>query len=239
MTDAPDDQPDAENLGSSAQTRVGICLDPDPSQAVRARELACKALATWGLAEYADDVELIVGELVANAIVHGSGPITVHLAYARQELRIDVHDNHPGRPVRRHATVDDEAGRGLGLVDGLIGLYGGMRSDTADSTGPGKTVHVTLPLRHHLVVDGCLQVDRQSIPPAERCSHRSSAKEVTCHDRDWRCYRAGGDSGWPNRGTSRLRPQTHDRWLRSRKPFSGSAPATFPAWVIRAPAGHR
>jgi len=87
-----------------------------------------------------------VGELVANAVVHASGPVSIHLSRGIEELRIGVHDGHPGRPVRRRPTADDEAGRGLDLVDGLIRPHGGTWGVIEDRTGPGKTVHVIVPL---------------------------------------------------------------------------------------------
>jgi len=49
-----------------------------------------------------------------------------------------------GRPVRQHPTAEDESGRGLALIDGLIGLHGGTRAVADDSTGHGKTVYVVI-----------------------------------------------------------------------------------------------
>ena len=57
-----------------------------------------------------------------------------------------MHDDAAGRPVRKHAGADDECGRGLELLDGLIELHGGERGVTSDQAGPGKTVYVVLSL---------------------------------------------------------------------------------------------
>jgi len=48
--------------------------------------------------------------------------------------------------VRQQATTDDEQGRGLELLDGLIGLQDGARGVVDDSDGPGKTVYVAVSL---------------------------------------------------------------------------------------------
>src|SRR5260221_5669316 len=90
------------------------------------REPARKALFWWGLGEHAELAELIVGELVTNAIRHGDGPIQVRMSYDRGDLCVEVHDDGAGRPVRRRATAADESGRGLVLLDGLIVMSGGM-----------------------------------------------------------------------------------------------------------------
>jgi anti-sigma regulatory factor (Ser/Thr protein kinase) len=119
-------------------------LSRDPAQVRHAREQARQALFGWGLGEHADLAELIVSELATNAVRHGDGALRVYVSYARGELRVEVHDDAAGRPVRQQATADDESGRGLALLDGLIGLHGGRRGVAYDSTGRGKTVYVMI-----------------------------------------------------------------------------------------------
>jgi anti-sigma regulatory factor (Ser/Thr protein kinase) len=121
-------------------------LGRDPAQVRHARERARKALCGWGLGEHADLAALVVSELVTNAVCHGEGPIRVRLAFDGGDLRVEVHDCGGGRPVRRQAGGGDEAGRGLELVDGLIGLHGGERGVIGDAAGPGKTVYAVLSL---------------------------------------------------------------------------------------------
>jgi Histidine kinase-like ATPase domain len=132
--------------GAGAVPAVSFCLNPDPAQVARARALTRAALAGWRLARHSWLAELIVSELVTNAIVHGDGLVSVRLCSERGCLRVAVHDGHPGRPVRRCPSAADEAGRGLELIDGLIGLYGGERCTSGDNDGPGKTVHATVRL---------------------------------------------------------------------------------------------
>ena len=121
-------------------------LPADPAALGRARELVRKTLAAWGLGEQAELAELVVTELATNALRHGTGPIDIRLSYSGSDLRTEVHDHGTGRPVRRQTTADDEQGRGLELLDGLIGLNGGARGVVDDTDGPGKTVCVVLSL---------------------------------------------------------------------------------------------
>jgi signal transduction histidine kinase len=123
---------------------VSSRLRPDPAQVRHAREQASKALYEWDLGEHAELCELIVSELVTNAIRHGDGEIQVRMSHACGDLRVEVHDDGAGRPVRRQPTADDESGRGLALVDGLIGLHGGRLGVTDDAAGHGKTVYVVI-----------------------------------------------------------------------------------------------
>jgi anti-sigma regulatory factor (Ser/Thr protein kinase) len=126
----------------SAACRLGR----DPVEVGRAREVARKALPGWGIPEHTGLAELIVSELVTNAVRHAEGPIEVRVSYACGDLWTEVHDQGAGRPVRQQATTDDEQGRGLELLDGLIDLYGGTRGVVDDGDGSGKTVYVAVSL---------------------------------------------------------------------------------------------
>jgi anti-sigma regulatory factor (Ser/Thr protein kinase) len=120
-------------------------LSRESAQVRHAREQARKALVRWGLGEHAELAELIVSELATNAIRHGEGVVHVCVSFARGDLRVEVHDDAPGRrPVRKQAAAEDESGRGLALLDGLIGLHGGSRGVTHDGTGRRKTVYVMI-----------------------------------------------------------------------------------------------
>jgi anti-sigma regulatory factor (Ser/Thr protein kinase) len=121
-------------------------LGRDLAGAGLARRHARATLGRWGLHDHADLAALVVSELAANALRHGDGPVGVRLSYGCGDLRVEVHDDGPGRPVRREAAADDEDGRGLGLLDGLLGMHGGTRGVTEDRDGPGKTVYVVITL---------------------------------------------------------------------------------------------
>lgn len=76
----------------------------------------------------ADDAELLLGELVANAVGHASAPpgrlVLAAFGYADGALRIEVHDACADAPVLRSPGDADEAGRGLRVVDALAAEWG-------------------------------------------------------------------------------------------------------------------
>jgi len=120
-------------------------LSREPAQVRCARKRAREALSRWGRAEHADLAELIVSELATNAIRHGDGAVHVCVSFARCDLRVEVYDEAADRwPVRQEAAAEDESGRGLALLDGLIGLHGGCRGVTHDAIRRRKTVYVVI-----------------------------------------------------------------------------------------------
>lgn len=133
-------------LTVAGELYVVCLLGREPQYSGRAREEAGQALSGCGLGEHSDLAELVVSELVTNALCHGDGLIEMRLSYAGGDLRVEVHDGGTGRPVRRDVAADDEHGRGLELLDGLIELHSGERGVVDDNAGPGKTVYVELSL---------------------------------------------------------------------------------------------
>jgi hypothetical protein len=133
-------------LTATGELSVACRLGREPAHAARARERTRQALCGWGLGQHSDLAELVVSELVTNALCHGAGLIEMRLSYADGDLRVEIHDSGVGRPVRQHVDADDECGRGLELLDGLIELHGGERGVIDDDAGPGKTVYVELSL---------------------------------------------------------------------------------------------
>ena len=111
-----------------------------------AREETRRALCGWGLEDHVDAAQVIISELVTNSIRHGSGPAEIRISHEHRYLHMEVHDDGPGRPVRHHATAEDESWRGLAVIDGLIVLYGGSLVVVDDEAGNGKTVCVSIRL---------------------------------------------------------------------------------------------
>jgi PAS domain S-box-containing protein len=114
-------------------------LPPEPRSVARAREQARSQLISWGLEPLVDTAELLVSELVTNALRYGEGEIRIRLLLART-LVCEVWDRNLVQPRRRRARVTDEGGRGLQLVDLLSSAWGSRR------TPYGKTVWFELPL---------------------------------------------------------------------------------------------
>ncbi|MFG2480819.1 SpoIIE family protein phosphatase [Streptomyces fagopyri] len=100
-----------------------------PSVVSRARTLAARQLAQWGLEHLAESTELIVSELFTNAIIHGNGDCrndhTIGLRLIRHEmLTCEVSDASHSHPLVRHPRSTDEHGRGLFLVTQLSRRWG-------------------------------------------------------------------------------------------------------------------
>ncbi|MFE4333611.1 SpoIIE family protein phosphatase [Streptomyces sp. NPDC056831] len=114
-------------------------LPREPRSVGRARELARGRLIAWGLEELVDTTELLVSELVTNALRYGEGEIRLRLLRDRT-LVCEVWDAGLVQPRRRRARDTDEGGRGLQLV-GLLSVAWGSRR-----TPRGKTVWFELAL---------------------------------------------------------------------------------------------
>ncbi|MBV7696472.1 SpoIIE family protein phosphatase [Streptomyces sp. TRM70350] len=98
-------------------------LPSDPAVVADARKAACRQLSEWGLDELAFTTELVVSELVTNAIRHATGPIRLRLIRAGT-LACEVFDGGATAPHLRHPRTTDEGGRGLLLVSQLTQRWG-------------------------------------------------------------------------------------------------------------------
>ncbi|GHF08247.1 SpoIIE family protein phosphatase [Streptomyces sp. ET3-23] len=98
-------------------------LPADPAVVARARADVTRQLADWGLEEAVFTTELILSELITNAIRHASGPIRVRLMRDRC-LICEVSDTSSTSPHMRYAAAEDEGGRGLFLVAQLADRWG-------------------------------------------------------------------------------------------------------------------
>lgn len=104
-------------------------LEPHPQTAGRARRLVRRALRRWGLDELSEATELLVSEVVTNAVRYASRPITLRLLRT-EVLRCEVGDDCPLLPRVHHALPSDEGGRGLFLVSRLARRWGATRLST-------------------------------------------------------------------------------------------------------------
>ncbi|QGV82167.1 SpoIIE family protein phosphatase [Streptomyces ficellus] len=127
-----------------------------PDAVMHARRFTGRTLRGWGVSEEVDMVQLVVSELVTNAIAHTQGEVRLDLTLAGDRLRVAVNDASPRAPVKS-TSVDWEAtgGRGLLLVEamsttwGSVPLSGGKqvwcevaltpREDTGEVTAPAGT----------------------------------------------------------------------------------------------------
>jgi serine phosphatase RsbU (regulator of sigma subunit)/anti-sigma regulatory factor (Ser/Thr protein kinase) len=108
-------------------------LPADPEFVAEARTLAGRQLAEWGLDDIAFTTELVVSELVTNAIRYADGPIRLRLI-RDDTLICEVTDATSTSPRMRHARTSDEGGRGLFLVAQFTQRWGTRYTTT------GKTI---------------------------------------------------------------------------------------------------
>lgn len=124
----------ARTQGMPADRFAAWELPHDKSAPAAARRLTTRKLADWNLdedARYA--AELIVSELVTNAVRYGSPPLELRLILDRG-LTCEIRDTSPVAPHLRHARTVDEGGRGLFIISQLASHWG------ARYAPDGKTV---------------------------------------------------------------------------------------------------
>ncbi|MEU6863894.1 SpoIIE family protein phosphatase [Streptomyces sp. NPDC046876] len=95
----------------------------EPSAVASMRAEAMAKLDEWGLTELAFATELVLSELITNAIRHGAEPVRVRLLRDRV-LTCEVFDGSSSSPRLHYAATTDEGGRGLFLVAQLSWRWG-------------------------------------------------------------------------------------------------------------------
>nr|WP_250847573.1 SpoIIE family protein phosphatase [Streptomyces hygroscopicus] len=98
-------------------------LPSDPEVVARMRAAVARTLADWNLEEAAFTTELVVSELLGNAIRHAVGPVRLRLLRNRA-LICEVADGSTTAPHLRRAATTDEGGRGLFLVAQMVQRWG-------------------------------------------------------------------------------------------------------------------
>jgi anti-sigma regulatory factor (Ser/Thr protein kinase) len=116
----------------------------DPRSPAGARSFAKSALGdlltTPVPSSLCDDVELVVSELVTNAVRAGSPTVRVGVAIKQDRVVVQVSDVAGGWPEPREAGIHDPHGRGLPLVSALSASWGVRRAPI------GKVVWAELPI---------------------------------------------------------------------------------------------
>ena len=115
-------------------------IPANPSLVAPVRKQVLDQLSAWGLLEASFTVELVVSELVTNAIRYGSPPIRLRLIHDTTTLICEVSDTSHTAPHLRRARTWDEGGRGLLLVAQLTQRWGSRH------TAEGKTIWAELGL---------------------------------------------------------------------------------------------
>jgi anti-sigma regulatory factor (Ser/Thr protein kinase) len=126
----------------------GLDLRPLPAAVPSARLHTRHVVCEWGFPGIAADCELIVSELITNAVTHGSRivpaadlpPVRLRLTRRTRGVRVEVWDPSDDMPrLRSDSLTEEPGGRGLLLVAGIASSWGAYRTE-----GGGKCVFAVL-----------------------------------------------------------------------------------------------
>ncbi|MFD5813537.1 SpoIIE family protein phosphatase [Streptomyces sp. NPDC127038] len=130
----------ARTQGLAASDVATWAIPADPALVAPIRKQVADQLETWGLTAATFTAELVVSELVTNAIRYGEPPIRLRLIHDAETLICEVSDSSHTAPHLRRAKTFDEGGRGLLLVAQLTQRWGSRH------TPEGKTIWAELSL---------------------------------------------------------------------------------------------
>lgn len=153
----------------------GLTLAALPTAVACARMLVRYALGQWGIRAVMDEAELVVSELVTNAVkttgVMDTEPrwtaltdlalIKVRLVLTKSNLYVEVWDRDPSLPALKEPTLDAENGRGLFIVEATC-----RRWDVFHPRSGGKVVWGELPIPHDTFTPAGLPKRRPAPGPA-------------------------------------------------------------------------
>ncbi|QYA98762.1 SpoIIE family protein phosphatase [Streptomyces anulatus] len=126
------------DVGSSHAPRLHQYIhQADPEGLSDARAIVRQALADWDMAEFADDAELVTGELLVNVLLHTEGGAVLTLEVLPEpvrRIRLSVQDRSSAWPRRRTPGETSTSGRGLLLLDAVATRWG------IEPRGEGKAV---------------------------------------------------------------------------------------------------
>lgn len=114
-------------LGRLARQRYDtarIDLGPEASDVAVARRFVIERCREWGCGDVVEDAELVVSELVTNALIHSESRCELRAGLSEAALRLQVVDHGEGMPDPMSAGDTDEHGRGLVLVSALCAAWG-------------------------------------------------------------------------------------------------------------------
>ncbi|MGN6299649.1 MAG: ATP-binding protein [Angustibacter sp.] len=122
--------------------RIGeLSLPPEVVSVTRARHYVRDTLTALGVPDCADDAQLAVSELIANAVKHARTPLVLELTADDEHLTVTVADGERelASQVQQHALA--ESGRGLRIVAAIASEWG------VEPREGGKALWFRLPLR--------------------------------------------------------------------------------------------
>ena len=125
--------------GYQPQVDLELELPAEPAAAGLARRAVIGFLTDRGLVDVVDDSELLVSELVTNAVQHARAPLGLRLTWTADVVRVEIRDGSPGAlPLPRETGEAELDGRGMTVVGRLADRWGW------DRDADGKTVWAEL-----------------------------------------------------------------------------------------------
>ncbi len=105
--------------------RTGELCEAEAIWPARLRRVVRATLRHWGRPDLVETAELLLTELVTNALRYGDGnDVGVRLYLSGGHFVMEVRDGSSQRPVLRHATHTERNGRGLFLIDAMADAWG-------------------------------------------------------------------------------------------------------------------
>ncbi|MET8331316.1 SpoIIE family protein phosphatase [Streptomyces sp. NPDC005181] len=119
-------------------------IPADPAAVAGSRQSAVDRVGAWGLDELAFTTELVVSELVTNAIRYGGGGgATLRLIRENDRLTCEVSDPSSTAPHLTRAQATDEGGRGLYIAARLVTRWGVRYTPTGKTIWTEQRLHPT------------------------------------------------------------------------------------------------
>jgi two-component sensor histidine kinase len=116
-------------------------LEPSGYAPAQARRMLRETVASLVPADVAHTAELLVSELVTNAITHGRGVVRLAIDCADHCLSVTVSDDEPATPTVQPERLLSDGGRGLRMIESLASSWGVSPRNGV----PGKDVWFRLP----------------------------------------------------------------------------------------------
>ena len=111
-------------LSGQGHQAAKLELGPAVSDVRLARQFLVSHCRRWGCTDLVEDAQLVVSELVTNAVVHAGRRCELGIAFRNGSLRVEVADEGGGGPEVQAASEHIEHGRGLLLVSAMTDAWG-------------------------------------------------------------------------------------------------------------------
>lgn len=107
-----------------SKLQADLRLPAEPASLASARRFTESCLGKWKLSHLTDTLNLLVTELVTNAVVHGGTEADLKLLLDSARLRVEVRDGSSAQPKLKNYSTTATTGRGMQIVDALADRWG-------------------------------------------------------------------------------------------------------------------